>query len=68
MRERERKIIVALVRDRPLAYAFDIRLLDQRTLTVGGSITVQMISSLTRLDLTKEEIVLYVVKQLNPNL
>ena len=30
MRERERKIIVALVRDRPLAYAFDIRLLDQR--------------------------------------
>ena len=50
MRERERKIIVALVRDRPLAYAFDIRLLDQRTLTVGGSITVRLVSNFTSLD------------------
>ena len=27
----------------------------QRTLTIGGRITVQLVSSLTRLDLTKKE-------------
>ena len=44
--------------------------LSQGTLTVGGSITVQLVSSLTRLDLTIKEnmLFLYVVKQLNPNL
>ena len=42
----------------------------QRTLTLGEWITVQLDSSLARLDLTKEEnmFVFYVAKQLNPNL
>ena len=31
----------------------------RRRLTVGGRITVQLVSSLTRLDLTKKEIILY---------
>ena len=35
----------------------------QRTLTVGGRISVQLVSSLTRLDLTD----LFVVNHLNPN-
>ena len=36
-------------------------LLVQRTLTVGARITVQLVSSLTRLDLTKEENMLFFV-------
>ena len=42
----------------------------RRTLTVGGRITVLLVSSLTRLDLTNEKICCYsyVVKQLNPYL
>ena len=43
---------------------------DQRTLAVGGSITVQLVSSLTRLELTDRDNKLFlhvVVNQLNPN-
>ena len=36
-------------------------LFDQRTLTVGGMVTVQFVSSLTRFDLTKEESVMLFV-------
>ena len=35
--------------------------LNQKTLTVGGSITVQQLSSLTRLELTKEENLVFYV-------
>ena len=44
--------------------------LEQRTYTVGGRISVQLVSSLTRLDLTNKENVLflYLVKQLSSNL
>ena len=35
--------------------------LNQRTLTVGGSIIVRLVSSLTRLDLTNKEILLFLV-------
>ena len=35
--------------------------LNQKTLTVGGSITVQQLSSLTRLELTKEENLVFFV-------
>ena len=42
----------------------------QRTLTVGGSINVRLVSSLTRQELTKKNMCYYlcVVKKLNPNL
>ena len=36
-------------------------LFDQRTLTVGGMVTVQFVCSLTRFDLTKEESVMLFV-------
>ena len=41
----------------------------QRTITVLGRITVQLVSSLTGMDLTKEESMFYfdVLKQFNPN-
>ena len=44
--------------------------LGQRTLTFGGRITVQLVSSLTRLELTNEGniIFLYLVKQSNATL
>lgn len=43
--------------------------LHKRTLTVGGRITVQFISSLTGLDLAKQKICcyLYALRLLNPN-
>ena len=43
---------------------------EQRTLTVGGRITEQLVSSLTRLELTNEGniILLYLVKQSNATL
>ena len=44
----------------------------QRTLTVGGRITVQLVSSLTRLELTNKDkypcCYCYAVKHSNPNL
>ena len=41
----------------------------QRTLAIGGRITVHLVSSLTKLDLTNEENMLFfnVVNQLNSN-
>ena len=39
---------------------------NQRTLTVGGRITVQLISSFTGFDLTKKENMLLFVKKIRP--
>ena len=38
-----------------------LQILHQRTLTIVGSVTVQLVSSLTRLDLTNKENILFFV-------